>query len=246
MTTGARVSALRAAPHLEAVQGARGGAERASYSQQRTAESGWVAFYVALPSNTSGRRDEQGACPWRPPTLWSGRPPVAEWSRAVARADRLPGRAPCLASLTEDVMADRTRVLDPLEGLRRPQDLLDQEDALWRMSVDERVAAMYAGRLSWHQLTRWSSRHPEEVPELNAEFWFLAIRTPEIADRPAAPSDPVGQARAAWEAACDAETEVEAYLAGSATSGELEAAGLVTDVAERDLRRCQREHDARV
>lgn len=144
-------------------------------------------------------------------------------------------------------MPDRTRVLDPLEGLRRPQDLLDQEDALWRMSVDERVAAMYAGRLSWHQLTRWSSRYPEEVPELNAEFWFLAIRTPEIADRPAAASDPVAQARAAWEAACDAETEVgEAYLASSATSAELEAPGLATDVAERDLRRCQQEHDARV
>jgi len=47
--------------------------------------------------------------------------------------------------------------------------------ALWRMSADERSAAMYRGELSFDQLAHWASQRPGEVPRLNGEFWFIAI-----------------------------------------------------------------------
>jgi hypothetical protein len=50
------------------------------------------------------------------------------------------------------------------------------------MTPTDRVTAMRAGRLTWHQLTRWASRYPHEVPRLNGEFEFIAIATPEVAD----------------------------------------------------------------
>ena len=58
----------------------------------------------------------------------------------------------------------------------------DQREALWRMSPAERVAAMYRGHLTLYQCLAWAARHPEQVPTLNGEWWFIAIRTPDIAD----------------------------------------------------------------
>jgi hypothetical protein len=55
-------------------------------------------------------------------------------------------------------------------------------EALWRMSPAERTAAMYRGDLTLRQCLAWAARHPEQVPTLNGEWWFIAIRTPEVAD----------------------------------------------------------------
>jgi hypothetical protein len=56
--------------------------------------------------------------------------------------------------------------------------------ALWAMSPQERVVAMRRGELNSLQLYEWASRAPHEVPLLNGEFEFIAITTPEVADRP--------------------------------------------------------------
>jgi hypothetical protein len=53
---------------------------------------------------------------------------------------------------------------------------------LWQMSPDQRVAAMRRGELSVEQLAAWSARHPKQVPMLNGEFEWIAIRTPEACE----------------------------------------------------------------
>jgi hypothetical protein len=60
--------------------------------------------------------------------------------------------------------------------------LAEQREALWRMSPAERVAAVYRGDLTLYQCLAWAARYPEQVPTLNGEWWFIAIRTPDIAD----------------------------------------------------------------
>lgn len=60
----------------------------------------------------------------------------------------------------------------------------EQSRRLWEMSAAERVAAMYRGELSLFQCLQWASRRPREVPLINGEFAFIAIRTPEVADAP--------------------------------------------------------------
>jgi hypothetical protein len=57
-------------------------------------------------------------------------------------------------------------------------------NALWKMSAEERVAAMRRGELSWNQLYEWASRAGYEVPLLNGEFEFIAAFTPEVAEAP--------------------------------------------------------------
>jgi hypothetical protein len=58
----------------------------------------------------------------------------------------------------------------------------EQREALWRMTAAERVAAMYRGDLTLFQCLAWAARYPDEVPTLNGEWWFIAIRTPEVAE----------------------------------------------------------------
>jgi predicted lysophospholipase L1 biosynthesis ABC-type transport system permease subunit len=58
----------------------------------------------------------------------------------------------------------------------------EQREALWRMSPAERVAVMYRGDLSLLQCLAWAARYPEQVPLLNGEWWFIATRTPEVAE----------------------------------------------------------------
>ena len=50
----------------------------------------------------------------------------------------------------------------------RPRDpqLEAELQQLWAMSPDERIAAMRAERLTLHQLSAWSARHPEQVPKM--------------------------------------------------------------------------------
>lgn len=59
----------------------------------------------------------------------------------------------------------------------------ERSDELWRMSPEERVAAMRRGELARWQLYEWAARRPREVPLLNDEFEFIALYTPEVADR---------------------------------------------------------------
>ena len=52
----------------------------------------------------------------------------------------------------------------------------------WRMSAAERVAAMYRGDLTLYQCLRLGRPLPRAGPNLNGEWWFIAIRTPDVAD----------------------------------------------------------------
>ncbi len=60
--------------------------------------------------------------------------------------------------------------------------------ALWAMSVQQRIDAMWAGQLSLSQLTEWSSRRPSQVPLLDGELAYLVMYTPEWAE-PAKPAE---------------------------------------------------------
>ena len=53
---------------------------------------------------------------------------------------------------------------------------------LWQMAPEQRVAAMRRGELTVEQLAAWSARHPEQVPMLNGEFEWIAIRMPEVCE----------------------------------------------------------------
>ena len=53
---------------------------------------------------------------------------------------------------------------------------------LWSMTPTERVTAMRAGRLTFDQLNEWTRKRPNEVPLLNGEFEWIAIKTPEVAE----------------------------------------------------------------
>jgi len=52
--------------------------------------------------------------------------------------------------------------------------------ALWRMTPTQRVAAMRRGELSLEQCAAWAARFPEQVPEINGEYEYLAAFTPEV------------------------------------------------------------------
>lgn len=54
--------------------------------------------------------------------------------------------------------------------------------ALWAMTPAQRVAAMYRGELTYPQLTAWAAARPDKVPLLDGEFWFIAIRSADVAD----------------------------------------------------------------
>jgi hypothetical protein len=66
-------------------------------------------------------------------------------------------------------------------GHNQPPDPGEAHDALWAMTRDERVAAMWRGDLTTRQLCQWSSRAQHEVPLLGGEFAWIVMRTPEWA-----------------------------------------------------------------
>jgi hypothetical protein len=53
-------------------------------------------------------------------------------------------------------------------------------EALWRMTPNERIAAMRRGSLSMEQCCAWASRYPREVPLINGEWEFIAAYMPEV------------------------------------------------------------------
>ena len=85
------------------------------------------------------------------------------------------------------------RASHPLPVFAADPTRAEQREALWRMTAAERVAAMYRGDLTLCQCLAWAARYPDEVPTLNGEWWFIAIRTPEVAELEHTPDQ--GQAR---------------------------------------------------
>ena len=73
-----------------------------------------------------------------------------------------------------------TTALPPL--LKRDATHEEELRQLWSMTAAQRITAMRAGRLTHRQLSAWASRVPREVPRLNGEFEFIAIKTPEVAE----------------------------------------------------------------
>jgi hypothetical protein len=55
-------------------------------------------------------------------------------------------------------------------------------EALWRMTPNERIAAMRRGSLSMEQCCAWASRYPREVPLISGEFEFIAAYMPEVCE----------------------------------------------------------------
>ena len=72
--------------------------------------------------------------------------------------------------------------------LRKDPEFEEAKRRLWAMTLDERERAMRAGRLSLRLCLHWASRRPQEVPQLNGEWEFIAVSTPEVADPHEAPS----------------------------------------------------------
>jgi hypothetical protein len=52
--------------------------------------------------------------------------------------------------------------------------------ALWKMTVSQRINAMRKGELSLEQCAAWAARYPEQMPLLNGEFEYLSAFTPEV------------------------------------------------------------------
>ena len=73
-------------------------------------------------------------------------------------------------------------------GGYQPPEVSDAYRALWAMSRDERIAAMWRGELTTPQLCQWFSRAQHEVPLLGGEFAWIVMRTPDWAE----PSDKLG------------------------------------------------------
>ena len=74
-----------------------------------------------------------------------------------------------------------------LAGRRRAE----QREALWALSPEQRVAAMWRGELTFFQLCEWSALRPAEVPRIATdltpsgepgEFAWIVMSTPEWAE----------------------------------------------------------------
>ena len=52
--------------------------------------------------------------------------------------------------------------------------------ALWQMTPSQRINAMRKGELSLEQCAAWAARYPEQMPQLNGEFEYLAAFIPEV------------------------------------------------------------------
>ena len=70
--------------------------------------------------------------------------------------------------------------LDRLLGV--PPSVRERREWLWRMTAEQRVAAMHAGELSLADCLAWAARFPDEPPTINGEWAFIAIRTPEVGE----------------------------------------------------------------
>jgi len=55
-------------------------------------------------------------------------------------------------------------------------------EAMWRMTPNERIAAMRRGDLSMEQCCAWAARYPRQVPLINGEWEFIAAYMPEVCE----------------------------------------------------------------
>jgi hypothetical protein len=76
--------------------------------------------------------------------------------------------------MTPEMLSDR------LVRLRVERDA--RLEALWRMTSNERIAAMRRGDLSMEQCCAWAARFPQQVPLINGEFEFIAAYMPEVCE----------------------------------------------------------------
>jgi hypothetical protein len=88
---------------------------------------------------------------------------------------------------TTQTLARRTDMGDMREDMmeslaRQRASRKERSQALWKMSADERVAAMHRGELTWGQLFEWARGAKHEVPLIDGEFAFIAAYTPEVAE----------------------------------------------------------------
>jgi hypothetical protein len=62
-------------------------------------------------------------------------------------------------------------------GIRRPASLtIDPErlERMWAMTPAQRRQAADRGQLSLGEMLRWAARHPNKVPLVDGEFFFIA------------------------------------------------------------------------
>jgi len=55
-------------------------------------------------------------------------------------------------------------------------------EAMWRMTPNERIAAMRRGDLSMEQCCAWAARYPRQVPLIDGEWEFIAAYMPEVCE----------------------------------------------------------------
>ena len=70
-------------------------------------------------------------------------------------------------------------------GIRRPASLtIDPErlERMWAMTPAQRRQAANRGQLSLGEMLRWAARHPEEVPRVDGEFFFITDLLADSAD----------------------------------------------------------------
>ena len=92
-------------------------------------------------------------------------------------------------------MSERTdnknRSADADAALGAARRRAEQRDALWALTREERVAAMWRRELTLYQLLEWSARRPGEVPRIATdltpsgepgEFAWIVMATPEWAE----------------------------------------------------------------
>ena len=68
------------------------------------------------------------------------------------------------------------------ELLRSPTPAHERREALRRLGREGRLAAYRRGEFNLDTCCLWAARYPREVPLLNGEFEFIAVKTPEVVD----------------------------------------------------------------
>jgi hypothetical protein len=74
----------------------------------------------------------------------------------------------------------REMLMDRLVRLSAERDA--RLEAVWRMTPNERIAAMRRGELSMEQCCAWAARYPRQVPLINGEWEFIAAYMPEVGE----------------------------------------------------------------
>jgi hypothetical protein len=60
------------------------------------------------------------------------------------------------------------------------EDRRERLRALWEMTPEARIAAMYRGELTTEQCLAWAARYPQQVPSVNGEWAFIAMKAADL------------------------------------------------------------------